>query len=70
MIAAPGAAGIGEDQDALLVVHEGLRLGEIGRAGAGLDGEPVGPSAATLRTMRRDRPVTSATWSVPKRWTI
>ena len=41
MIGAPGAAGVGEDEDALLVIHEGLRLGEIGRAGAGLDGETV-----------------------------
>ena len=41
MIGAPGAAGVGEDQDALLVVHEGLRLGEVGRAGAVLDAEPL-----------------------------
>src|SRR3546814_4490062 len=38
---APGAAGIGEDEDAFLVVHEGLRLAEIGRGGAALDGEAV-----------------------------
>src|ERR1700730_11242922 len=46
MIGTAGAAGIGEDQDALFVIHEGLRLGEIGRAGAGFDGETieVGPS--------------------------
>ena len=35
MIGTAGAAGVGEDQNALLVIHEGLRLGEIGRAGAG-----------------------------------
>ena len=39
VVAAAGAAGIGEDEDALLVVHEGLRLGEVGRAGAVLDGK-------------------------------
>src|SRR3546814_1521718 len=41
VVAAPGAAGIGEDEDAFLVVHEGLRLAEIGRGGAALDGEAV-----------------------------
>ncbi len=41
MIAAPGAAGVGEDQDALVVVHEGGRLGEIRRGGTGLDAETV-----------------------------
>ena len=66
MIGAAGAAGIGEDQDALLVIHEGLRLGEIGRTGAVLDAE----RGRRLRTMRRERPVTSATISVPKRCTI
>ena len=30
VIAAAGAARIGEDQDALVVIHEGLRLGEVG----------------------------------------
>ena len=43
VIGAAGAARVGEDEDALLVIHEGLRLGEIGRAGAGLDGETVEP---------------------------
>jgi len=37
MIAATGAAGVGEDEDALVVVHEGGGLGEIGRAGARCD---------------------------------
>ncbi len=41
MIAAPGAAGIGEHQDALVVIHEGGGLGEIGRCRAGFDAEPV-----------------------------
>ena len=39
MVAAPGAAGVAEHQDALLVVLERLRLGEVGRPGPALDGE-------------------------------
>ena len=30
MIGPAGAAGIGEDEDAFVIVHECLRLGEIG----------------------------------------
>ena len=41
MIGPAGAARVGEDEDALLVVHEGLRLGEIGRAGAVFNAEAV-----------------------------
>ena len=41
VIAAPGAAGIREDEDALVVIHEGRGLGEIRRSGPGLDAEPV-----------------------------
>ena len=37
VIAAAGAARIGEDQDALVVIHEGLRLGEIGHGRTVLD---------------------------------
>ena len=33
VIAAPGAAGVGEDQDPLLVVHEGGGLGKFAEAG-------------------------------------
>src|SRR4051794_8070768 len=40
VIAAPGAAGIREDQDALVVIHEGRCLGEIRRSWPGLDAEP------------------------------
>ena len=40
VIAAPGAARVREDEDALLVVHEALRLGEVGGAGTVFDGEP------------------------------
>ena len=69
MIAAAGAAGVGEDEDALLVIHERLRLGEIGRTGAVLDDEPIDASGPAC-TIRRERPVTSATMSVPKRWMI
>ena len=39
VIAAPGAAGVGEDQDALVVIHKGGGLGEIRRGGTGLDAE-------------------------------
>jgi hypothetical protein len=75
VIAAPGAAGIGEDQDALVVVHEGGGLGKIGRSRTGFDAEPVAalalpPLSPFRRTMRRERPVTSATVSVPKRCNI
>ena len=64
--AAPGAAGIGEDQDALVVIHEGGGLGEIRRSGPGLDTEPVAPGGRCAA----ERPVTSATISVPKRCRI
>src|SRR3546814_3860798 len=41
MIAAPGAASVGEDQNAFLIIHEGLRLGEVGRPGSIFDSEAV-----------------------------
>ena len=41
VIGAPGATGVREDEDALGVVHEGLRLGEIGRTRAVLDSEAI-----------------------------
>src|SRR5579875_1231881 len=41
MIAAPGAAGVAEDEDAFGVIHEGGGLGEIRRGGAVLDEQPV-----------------------------
>ena len=41
VIAAPGAAGVGEDQDALVVIHEGGGLGKIRRSRADLDAEAV-----------------------------
>ena len=44
-----GAAGVREDEDALLVVHEGLRFGEIGGTGAVLDRETVEPPTACAR---------------------
>ena len=48
MVAAPGAARIREDQDALRVIHEGLRLGEIRPAGAVLDREAVDAAGRCL----------------------
>jgi hypothetical protein len=45
VIATPGAAGVAEHQDALLVVLERLGLGEVGRPGPALDGKaPVAGS--------------------------
>ena len=41
VIAAAGAAGVGEDEDALVVIHEGGGLGEIRRSRAGLDAKTV-----------------------------
>src|SRR5260370_935790 len=47
VIAAPGAAGIGEDKDALVVIHEGGGLGKIrgGGAGRAAQGIPAPPGA-------------------------
>jgi len=56
VIGAPGSPGFGEDQDPLLVIHEGLRLAEIGRAGTVFDAQPV-----AFADDAPDRPVTSAT---------
>ena len=47
MIAAPGAAGIGEDQNALLVIHECRGLSEIGRGRAG-SRRPAGRPPSTF----------------------
>src|SRR3546814_799305 len=47
MVAAARAAGVAEHEDALLVVHEGLRLGEIGRAGPALDAQTITPVIAS-----------------------
>src|SRR5262249_35178598 len=41
MIAAPGAARIAEDEDPLLIVHEGGGFGEVGRTSAVFDHELV-----------------------------
>ena len=41
VIAAPGAAGVGEDEDALVVVHEGARFREIRGSRPRLDAEPL-----------------------------
>ena len=70
MIAAPRPAGVRENKNALLAVHEGVRLGEVGRGRTVLDREDPGWGGSWpgrwRRTMRRPRPVTSATASVPK----
>src|SRR3546814_20853698 len=47
MVAAARAAGVAEHEDALLVVHEGLRLGEVGRAGPALDAQTITPVIAS-----------------------
>ena len=41
VVAAPGAAGVGKDEDALLVVHESRGFCEIRRCRTALDAEPV-----------------------------
>src|SRR3546814_11288147 len=41
MVAAARAAGVAEHEDALLVVHEGLSLGEVGRAGPALAAQTI-----------------------------
>ena len=46
MVATAGAAGVAEHQHALLVIHERLRLGEIGGSCARLDDKPVDGDAA------------------------
>src|SRR5712672_1451157 len=53
VIGTSGAAGIGKHENVLLVIHEGLRLGEIGRSGTGLNGEAVG---AILPSLAHDAP--------------
>ena len=55
MIAAPGAACVREDQDALQIVHEGSRLGEIGAGGAVLDGEALALANDAPRSSRNLR---------------
>src|SRR3546814_4816798 len=44
VIAAARAACLGEDEDALLVIHESAGLGEIGRTRTGFDHEAVAPA--------------------------
>ena len=41
MVAAPGTAGVRKDENALIVIHEGGGLSQIGRTGAVLDHQPV-----------------------------
>jgi hypothetical protein len=41
VIAAPGAAGVGEDEDALVVIHESGGFGKVGRGGPAFDAQAV-----------------------------
>ena len=50
MIGAPRSAGVREDKNALLVVHKGLRVSEVGRAGAVLDAKPLALAHDPSRT--------------------
>ena len=69
--AASGAAGIGEHtQDALVVIHKGGGLAKIGTSPDQLSTQSRSPPSPVSCTMRRERPVTSATRSVPKRCRI
>ncbi len=52
MVGAAGAAGVAEHQDALVVVHEGLRFGEVGRPGTVLDTEAVTVAHDSTRPAR------------------
>ena len=70
VIGTPGAASVGEHEDAFDVVHERLGFAKIGGAGAVLDGQAIDSVRPVLRMILRERPVTSATMSVPKRCTI
>ena len=49
VIAAPGAAGVGKNEDAFLVIHKGRGLGKIGRRRAGLDAKAVAAPNHTPR---------------------
>src|SRR5579871_4906987 len=63
VIRAPRSTGVREDENALLVVHKRLRVGEVGRAGAVLDAKPLAlahdPSRTTgyLRNRIRAKPL-------------
>src|SRR5262249_46611539 len=50
VIAAPGPAGVGEDENALVVIHEGGGLGIIGRGRAVLNAETIATADNTLRS--------------------
>ena len=48
VVAAPGAAGHREHQDALAAVHEGGGLGEVGRGGTGAQRQALAPGVRNL----------------------
>ena len=50
VITAPGAAGVGEDEDALVVIHEGGGFGKIRRSRAGFDTQSVMAAHDAART--------------------
>ncbi len=52
MVTPPRAAGVGEHEDALDVIHEGRGLGEIGRACAVFDHQPVALADDAARAAR------------------
>ena len=70
VVAAPGAAGHGEHQDALLAVHERGGLGEVGGGRPAAQREAFALCIGDPQDTRLDRPVTSATASCPKCCTI
>ena len=49
MVGTPRATGVGKDEDALGIVHEGLGLGEVGGRGTGLDGKADLPAPIAAR---------------------
>ena len=49
MIGSPRAPGVGKDENALGIVHEGLGLGEVGGRRTGLDGKADLPAAIAAR---------------------
>src|SRR3546814_1766828 len=49
VVAAAGAAGVGEDEDALVIVHERGRLREIGGRRPVLDGKEIGRASCRER---------------------
>jgi hypothetical protein len=66
VVAAAGAARLGEHQDRLLARLEEIGVGDVGLRAALLDRRHHPAGGFSLRTTRWPRPVTSATLSAPK----